>query len=53
VTEVAFAMMVLELDGQDELTETEMELPEVADAHTPPGNEGKVAMQLCDTTKEA
>ncbi len=47
VTVVAFAMMVLELDGQVELTETEMVLPDETEVQTPPpGNEGNEAVQL-------
>ena len=35
MTAVAFAMMVLEFDGQEELTETEMVVPVVTEVHTP------------------
>ena len=46
---VAPAMMVLELDGHDELADTEIVLPGVTDAHTPPGNVGNNAVQVWES----
>lgn len=49
---VAPAMMVLELDGHDELADTEIVLPGVTDAHTPPGNVGNNAVQVWESTRK-
>jgi hypothetical protein len=49
VTAVAFAIMVLEFAGQDELIETVITAEGVTEEHTPE-YEGNVDEQLCDVT---
>ncbi len=46
MTEVAFAIVVLEFAGHAVLTVTGMTVPAETDVHTPPGNEGNEAVQL-------